>query len=484
MSGKHRLLPAIFLLAGGQLARAGEQGAPDFGLETEQRLARQTPALFGFAKPLETSAPVSHDALRLSDQAAGEQIRLASGLSAAYVTRQAGDPADQMVLWPSEADATHLLICVESNRQTLADGRLNPSVQRIELKTGRVDTLLRGLDGCDAIRRTAWGTLLVGEEKPDGGLYEILDPLQLTEAAVRERAAGRVGDPARVVKRTALPVLEWEGVVVLEDGILYAGDEQRPGTTRTDGHGGAIYKFIPARLWRGGTVGRLEDSPLTAGTVQALRVSCKVDRELHGQGCEVGNANWIPVRAEHAREDADRFGATGYYRPEDMARDPRFSGPGVRVCWSNTGDPEAGHHGEILCAEDSHPELGVGDAASAFPPTVMVRRFIVGDPEFDAFDNLDFQPGSGNLYVLEDRPNGDVYACLPDGRDRDLKSDGCVRLASLTDSSAEPSGLIFTADGRTAYLAVSHSRDGYMAFTDGFPSDDILKITGFKPLRR
>jgi len=67
---------------------------------------------------------------------------------------------------------------------------------------------------------------------------------------------------------------------------------------------------------------------------------------------------------------------------------------------------------------------------------------------------------------------------------RDLKSDGCVRLASLTDSSAEPSGLIFTADGRTAYLAVSHSRDGYMAFTDGFPSDDILKITGFKPLRR
>jgi hypothetical protein len=205
---------------------------------------------------------------------------------------------------------------------------------------------------------------------------------------------------------------------------------------------------------------------------------------LHGQGCEVGNASWVPVRAEQARADADRFGATGYYRPEDMARDARFPAPGVRLCWSNTGDPEAGHHGEILCAEDSHPELGVSDAASAFPPTVMVRRFIVGDPGFDAFDNLDFQPGSGNLYVLEDRPNGDVYACLPDGQDRDLKSDGCVRLASLTDSSAEPSGLIFTADGRTAYLAVSHSRDGYMPFHDGFPSDDILKISGFKPVRR
>lgn len=477
MSGKHGWLLNMLLLAAARLA-----WAEDFGLETERRLAQQTPALFGFARPLEASAPVSHDALRVPDQAASEQIHLAPGLRAEYVTRQAGDPADQMVLWASEADATHLLICVESNRQTLADGRLNPSVQRIDLKSGRVETLLRGLHGCDAIRRTAWGTLLVGEEKPDGGLYEILDPLHLTAAVVHERARGQVSEPARVVKRTALPVLEWEGVVVLEDGILYAGDEQRPGTTRTDGHGGAIYKFIPARPWRGGTVARLDDSPLAAGTVQALRVSCEVDRERHGQGCEVGNANWIPVRAEHAREDADRYGATGYYRPEDMARDLRF--PGVRVCWSNTGDPEAGHHGEILCAEDSHPELGVGDAASAFPPTVMVRRFIVGDPQFDAFDNLDFQPGSGNLYVLEDRPNGDIYACLPDGQDRDLKSDGCVRLASLTDSSAEPSGLIFTADGRTAYLAVSHSRDGYMPFHDGFPSDDILKISGFRPVRR
>ena len=31
---------------------------------------------------------------------------------------------------------------------------------------------------------------------------------------------------------------------------------------------------------------------------------------------------------------------------------------------------------------------------------------------------------------------GDVFACLPDGADRDIKSDGCVKILSVTDRSA------------------------------------------------
>ena len=86
----------------------------------------------------------------------------------------------------------------------------------------------------------------------------------------------------------------------------------------------------------------------------------------------------------------------------------------------------------------------------------------------------------GNHYVIEDNPNGDIFARLPDGADRDIKTDGCVKILSVKDSSAEPSGFKFTADGRTACLSIQHSSDGLMPKIDDYATDDIIKITGFK----
>jgi hypothetical protein len=48
------------------------------------------------------------------------------------------------------------------------------------------------------------------------------------------------------------------------------------------------------------------------------------------------NAVWVLVRALQARGDADRSGATGYYRPEDLSMDPNLDG--LRFCFTNTGD--------------------------------------------------------------------------------------------------------------------------------------------------
>jgi hypothetical protein len=48
---------------------------------------------------------------------------------------------------------------------------------------------------------------------------------------------------------------------------------------------------------------------------------------------------------------------------------------------------------------------------------------------------------TGNHSVIEDNPNGDFFARLPDGADRDLKTDGCVKILSVKDSSAESSAL-------------------------------------------
>jgi secreted PhoX family phosphatase len=81
--------------------------------------------------------------------------------------------------------------------------------------------------------------------------------------------------------------------------------------------------------------------------------------------------------------------------------------------------------------------------------------------------------------VVEDHENGDIFACLPDGADRDIKTDGCIRILSVRDSSAEPTGLLFSPDGTTAYLSIQHSTDDRMPLVDDYPTDDLLVITGF-----
>ena len=89
-------------------------------------------------------------------------------------------------------------------------------------------------------------------------------------------------------------------------------------------------------------------------------------------------------------------------------------------------------------------------------------------------------PVTGNHYVVEDHPNGDIWACLPDGADRDNKTDGCVKILSVKDSSAEPTGFFFAPDGKTAYVNIQHSDDTNMPLADDYGTDDLIKITGFK----
>ena len=453
----------------------------DFGLKVQNMLKDRSQQLFGVQEPLAASAPATTGAYRTAAQKAGDQLLFARGLKVEYLTRDAANATDMMAFYPA-ARPTHLVTCVEGGRQTLANGKLNPSVQRIDLKNGKVETLLRGMTSCDGIRTTPWGTILATEETGSGGAYEIIDPLATTENTVTDRTLGTVDGPtaANVVKRTALPTMAWEGLAVLSSGVVIAGDELRPGTGTADADGGAIFKFVPANPRSGnGPIADLADSPLSAGDVFALQVSCVNNAQQYGQGCEIGNAAWLKVNAATARRDADAAGATGFYRPEDLHQDPLYADPGnpdaVRFCWTNTGNEDGKNYGEVVCGVDARPLT-----ASAAERTVVVNRFVEGDADFNSFDNLDFQPRTGNLYVIEDHDNGDVFACLPDGADRDLKTDGCVRILSVKDSSAEPTGFLFADDGETAYVSIQHSDDANMPLLDGYGTDDIIRITGFK----
>ena len=114
----------------------------------------------------------------------------------------------------------------------------------------------------------------------------------------------------------------------------------------------------------------------------------------------------------------------------------------------------------------------------------FVTRFISGNPDANFFDNVDFQPRTGRLVVCEDgevevvKDDGstelrgnDVRMYLPDGMDRDVQSDGGIRIMSLRDTSSEPTGFIFDASGEQAYVNIQHRDAGAGA---------LLKISGFK----
>lgn len=454
--------------------------AADFGAEVDAMLSQRAEDLFGIAVPLAASAPASaEEGYRTEAQSAADQVALAEGLAAEFVTREAANSADMMAFFPA-ANPTHLISCVEVDREEIAAGKLNPAVQAVSLADGAVTTLVRGMKGCDGIRTTPWGTVLATEEEDDGAAYEILDPLAL-DAVTVDRDAGTTSDPAHVVRRTALPVMAWEGLTITAGGVVYGGDELRPGTANGDADGGSIFKFVPASAHAGGMIDSLDASPLVAGTTYALQTSCRDSKVQFGQGCEIGNGRWIEVDPVRARAEADAKEATGFYRPEDLHTDPAYAGDGVRFCWTNSGNEDAKNYAEVVCAIDTAPMAAPApDADGKIAMTTTINRFVEGDADFNSFDNLTFQPGTGILYVIEDHPNGDIFACLPDGADRDIKSDGCIKVLSVKDSSAEPTGFLFAEDGTSAYVNIQHSDDSAMPKVDDYATDDLIRITGFK----
>ena len=449
----------------------------DFGKEKEDELYIYSEKYFGFDGAKKDG--YATNVMRKDVVTPEDAIDLADGLSARFLTREAANKADLFNFYPAE-NPTHLIACVEGGVEDLGAGKLNPSVQSWDLETGDVTTILRGMERCDGIRTTGWGTVLATEETTTGQAYEIIDPLNVANHTVTDRANGMiVTDDGvtisnNVVKHDALPTMAWEGLTVLDNGVIIAGDELRPGTGTEDADGGSIFKFVPSVPHAGGIIENLAQSPLVDGTVYAMQVQCKDGTSQWGQGCEVGNARWIEVNATTARTDANTNGATGYYRPEDLHKDPTYAGEGVRFCWTNTGNEGAEHYGEINCAVDTDPLNAINDGR-----TTIVNRFVEGNPEFTSVDSLEIHPVTGDIYGIEDHKNGDIWACLKDGADKDIKTDGCVRLLSVKDQSAEPTGFIFSADGSKAYLSIQHSDDTDMPLVDDYRTDDIIVIEGF-----
>ncbi|HEV8636784.1 MAG TPA: alkaline phosphatase PhoX [Chloroflexota bacterium] len=463
---------AIAALAVAGSALAG----PDFGQHQERQLQAHAMAEFGIAGPLEESSSRSITA----EQAAADPlalVTLAPPLRARVVTSgAAGKSIDMIALWPNDADPTHLIACNE-------EGPNEPGLQRIELRSGQVETILTGTTSCDPVRRTAWGTILFAEEAgggPSGGrVYELIDPLATT-GVVLDRATGAftggVGAEHFAV-RPALGRLSFEGFALYPSGLTYYGDEQRPANGAP---GGAYFKFVPTSPRPPGAppVASLDQSPLAAGAVYGLRVGRRGGFTDYGQGTQLGFGRWVPVPPSpepDLRAQAVALKLTGYYRPEDIDVDRRAEAEGrVRFCANNTGNEgDDQYYGETICITD-----GTLAEATANAATPEVQLLVVGSPAFAMPDNIAYQPDRGNWVIHEDADpthlaphNDDLWSCLPDGADADLLSDGCVRIATLNDLTAEWTGGVFDQSGKRFFVSVQHNVTG---------KGVVLEITGWR----
>jgi hypothetical protein len=521
-------------LAVSALCALAEEAAPaDFGSKIEHLLNAQVQQQFGFGAPT-TAADASDNGLTREQESAQQRQDLAKGLSAEFVARNVAVNGDMISFWPNDLNYTHLMVCIEQGRSPAGvgpDTGRNAGVQRINVTPGsdygKVETILYGMVGCDGIRTTQWGTVVATEETDDGGAYEILNPLQTTGYWIADRgAAGADADiriafndatadsgEQRIKKRTALVTQAWEGLEFLDTGLTIAGDEERSGSSGPDQDGGAIFRFVPdvpyacagtpvrPGLLCGNPVSSLDQSPLVAGTNYAMVTQCTGNTNI-GQGCEYGRtAAWVEISdPATARSEANANGATGYCRPEDLHIDresPMFKGgDGILWCWTNTC---GGTDGEALCVTETNAQTAARDhvtvdnglgvfsylANGATIARPNVTRFLQNDARMRAHDNLEFQPVTRNTYIVEDTTWGEIWACLPDGTDRDLGSDGCVSMLSVNDASAEPTGFIFDGTGSAAFYVVQHGEQpaSLLDFTSNpvnGHTDDLIRLTGFK----
>src|SRR5215510_15218369 len=169
----------LMALAAGLLATsAAAVGAFNFGEFRDQQLDAHSEQLFGIVSPVDASSTESISANEANADPT-RLVTLAKGLHARVLSARADLPPniDMMALYPPN-NPTHLIACNEQ-------GTSSPGLVRIRLSDGAVQTILTGVTSCDPVKRTAWGTIIFGEEAgpttspaTNGGwLLELINPL-------------------------------------------------------------------------------------------------------------------------------------------------------------------------------------------------------------------------------------------------------------------------------------------------------------------
>ena len=296
----------------------------------------------------------------------------------------------------------------------------NGAITAFDLVTGTVSLVDQQshYERLDGIVWSPWNTLLFAEETIVASQQDPGAP-QAVGGLVYE------WDPATGVSvaRPAVGPRSHEGLRFDAQGNLYGISESTPNATTQSG---AIFKFVPDR--RG---------DLSSGQLYALKVL---------DASRTGAAQWVPLDRTQSAINSDvaaiQAGATGWARPEDVEIN------------SATGNVAGGAQILYVVATGEDLVLRIelrGDRA-------FVSNFVKEGVNVSGLDNPDNLAidNQGTLYVIEDNAPGDIWAVRHAGGP-DRVAGEVVRFASLSDCAAEPSGLYFDRDGRTAWVHVQHA---------------------------
>ena len=297
----------------------------------------------------------------------------------------------------------------------------NGAVSVTDLLTGETTVLAQRADWSrlDGIVWTPWGTLLIAEERAGGLVYEVDSH---TGAALARPAVGRKSH---------------EGMRFDPQGNLYTISETNPGY---------IFKFVPDA-----------QGDLSSGQTYALKI-------VGPTGDRTGEAEWVSLDQAAVEVNADNAataaGATGYNRPEDVeiatsTGNNRGGANTLYVAITGPGD------NRVIAIDLREPKGGQNHETAFVYDYVKIGLNAPADFEFP--DNLALDK-NGNLYIAEDPATApttgrgdDIWVGVaPKVGDSHAPASTVIRFATLTDCSAEPTGIYFDLSGTTLFVHAQH----------------------------
>jgi len=285
-------------------------------------------------------------------------------------------------------------------------------------------------------------TVLVAEEwSGEGRMFEVMNPMADVNA----------GESIIVNELNSVPNVSIEGLQFNHDGsAIYFVDEDRSGS---------IYKFVPSVK---GDYTKGQTFVLVVANYQGDSFALPARYPDHIPAERSGQATWVAITdadgvalttadpfdniSRGGRAAADEVNGTPYRRPEDV--EVGYLKNGHEVIYFNATEELA-----IYSIE----ELGHGEAMvrlAADESTMKNVGYAPTTGHVTSPDNL-AQDALGNIYVVEDWPNGDDR-----GGDiwflRDINSDGVAEsldhFMSLQVKGAENTGMIFNPANPTQFI--------------------------------
>ena len=311
-----------------------------------------------------------------------------------------------------------------------------------------------------------------------------------TPINVTDRAAGTTSDPLHLVKRQAVGSLSFESFAIQarrhDDLRRRAGAKRRQRRRRRSTSscprfqfqgGGPITRSRRSRRWC-----RARSSGC-ASPRRARRTGARAPKPATARGSAVNlaGANVVDANDNIILRNAQALQKfTGYYRPEDMDIDPIAAENGVfRACWANTGrmshtdsslvensgvesedhvpGRESAERRRARAADRAPSRRSSASSPAARNAACSTTSRSSRTPAISSSSKTDSVNSVKSLNPLRTELRGnDLWICLPDGDDDDALTDGCVRFASIRDTSAEPTGFIFLGSGEEAFVNIQH----------------------------